>query len=102
MFNYEIFYKKFSDWYMSFKINATNENAKNFFEKMFVDGFTFCYDDVFEDDDTVITKVFRGTYLTSVQSVTGQIEKFEWIEIKMGIKDDYSNIVSSKTIGYEI
>lgn len=101
MFNYEFFYKKFFDWYTSFEINATNERAENFFKKMFDDSFTFCYDDVFEDDETVITKIFRGTYLTSAQSITGQLEKFEWIEVKLGVKDESSNIISSKTIGYE-
>lgn len=102
MISYDLFYKSFVDWYNEHKINATLEEAKIRFDEIIVNGITICYDDVFEDDEVVITNVMRCTYITSSESISGHTHIFEWLEVKMGIKDDNGNIIRCKTIGYSI
>ena len=96
------FFFLFTDWYNSHNVNCSEKQDKNFYKEIIFDTMPICCDDVYEDEEIVVTNVLKGYYLTSLESITGEMEKFEWIEIKLGVKDENSDIVQCKTLGYEI
>ena len=102
MISYDFFYKAFIDWYFANKSNANEENANTHLSDMLCNAITICYDDIYEDEEVVITKVLRCSYINSTETISGHTQIFEWMEIKLGIKDEYSNIVRCKNIGYQL
>ena len=96
------FYFLFTDWYKEHTVDCSENQDFSFYKDKIVETMPICCDDVFEDDEIVVTNVLKGYYLTSLESITGEMEKFEWIEIKLGVKDENSDIVKCKTIGYEL
>lgn len=102
MISFEIFNKSFMEWYFANKIDTDKEEANKHNSDMIDSGLTICYDDIFEDEEFVVTNVLRCTYLNSTETVSGEIEVFRWVEVKIGIKDANANIVRCKTIGYNL
>lgn len=96
------FFFLFTDWYDKHKADCSNKQDDSFYKGIIIDTMPICCDDVYEDEEIVVTNVLKGYYLTSLESNTGEMEKFEWIEIKLGVKDKNSDIVECKTLGYEI
>lgn len=102
MINKRKFLFLFNDWYIQNKLTCSQKQEDDFYKHIIVNTMPICCDDIYEDDEIVVTNVLKGYYLTSLESLTGELEKFEWIEIKLGFKDKNANIVQCKTIGYEI